>query len=167
MMKKLLSVFLVLMIVLAFGAFAVASGSDDEDKAPSAAQAENTNEDDNSLGKYSVEIKSCRLAKDYEGKSVVIVTYVFTNNDDEATSFWLAIDHKAYQNGIGLNDAYILDDSANFNDDNYMKEIKKGTTLEVERAYKLNDTTTDVEVEAKKQISFDDTTIRKVFKITG
>lgn len=165
-MKRVLSFIMTVLVVMTFGAFALASGSSDDDvKTQSAGQADTAKTDDSSLGTIAVEIKSCRLAKDYEGSPVAIVTYVFTNNDDDAQSFWLAVEHHAYQNGVGLNDAYSLDESANYNDENNMKEIKKGASLEVERAYKLNDTTTDVEVEVKKLISLDDTTIRKVFKI--
>lgn len=166
-MKRVLSLILAVLIVLTFGVFALASSSSDDDtKTQSTGQTDTAQTDDTSLGKISVEIKSCRIAKDYEGSPVAIVTYVFTNNDDDAKSFWLAVEHHAYQNGIGLNDAYILEDSANYNDENYMKEVKKGASLEVERAYKLNDTTTDIEVEVKKLISLDDTTIRKVFTLS-
>ncbi|MBO5725857.1 MAG: DUF5067 domain-containing protein, partial [Clostridia bacterium] len=103
---------------------------------------------------------------DYANKDVVIVKYKFTNNnDDEATAFYLTFDDAVYQNGVGLNEAYVLKDSANYNADNQTKEIKKGASIEVEAAYELNDTTTDIEVEVKELFSFSDKTIKKTFSI--
>ena len=70
-----------------------------------------------------------------------------------------------YQNGVGLNSAFVLDDSANYSSDNQTKEIKKGASIEVEVAYELNDTTSDIEVEVEELFSFDDTVIKKTFSI--
>lgn len=117
------------------------------------------------LGDYTVSILSCRPAHDYQGKPVIIVKFKFTNNDDDPASFFLTFDYEAYQNGVGLNTAYILDDDANYSTDNQTKEIKKGASLEVEVAFELNDSTTDVEVELSELISWRDDKITKVFKI--
>lgn len=127
-------------------------------------KAENDTSNSN-LGNYTVDIASCRIAKDYEGKPVVIVKYNFTNNSDKEEAFDYTFDENVYQNGVGLNEAYVLDDSANYNDDNQTKKIKKGTTLEVEVAYKLNDTETDIEVEVKELFSFNNDKITKTFSI--
>lgn len=78
----------------------------------------------------------------------------------------VAFDDAAYQGGVGLNGAYFLSDSAKYSADNQTKEIKKGASIEVEVAYELNDTTTDVEVEVKELFSFDNTTIKKTFAIS-
>ncbi len=117
------------------------------------------------LGDYSVVISDCRLAEDYEGKPVVIVKYRFTNNSDEATAFWTALDANVYQNDIGLNECIFVDDSANYSSDNQMKEIKKGATLDVEVAYELNDQTTPIDVEVQELFSFSDKKITKSFNI--
>ncbi len=117
------------------------------------------------LGEYSVEIKSCRLAKDFQGEDVVIVLYSFTNNAKDPASFGWTFEDAVYQDGVGLNEAYVLADNANYSMDNQTKEIKSGATLEVEVAYELNDTTTDIEVEVKELISFSDDVIKKTFKI--
>ena len=169
-MKKLLVIFTVILCILLVLSFASGCSSDNntqnnitetESSSASTQKEDNTN----SLGDYSVVIDSCRLAKDYEGKDVVIIKYVFTNNADDSTSFMVAFEDTVYQNGIGLNEAYILDDSANYSSDNQMKDIKPGSTLDVEVAYVLNDTTTDIEVEVKELFSFDDKTISKTFSI--
>lgn len=164
-MKKF-SLLLTVLLVIAFALFALGSGeSEVKDQGKGKANSEDSVE--NAIGKYSVQIDSCRLAKDYTGKDVVIVKYVFTNvSDKEPASFMFAFDDAAFQNGVGLNGAYVLDDSANYNSDNQLKEIKVGASLEVEVAYELNDTTTDVEVEVRELISFNDTVITKTFSIT-
>lgn len=115
------------------------------------------------LGKYKVEIKGCRLSKDYDGKPVAIVTYSYTNNDSEAHSFsWTFEDH-AYQNGVEAEPTYFPSDDDYQKNNNQSKEIKSGVTIDVMVAYKLNDTTTPVEVEVGQLISFDDTKITKTF----
>ena len=165
-MKKWLSLLLALAVLLSFAAFALGSSSDEEDSSQGSGEAAKATVDNTALGDYSLEIKSCRLAKDYVGKDVVIVTYTFTNvNDDDATAFYLAFSDNVYQNGVGLNESYVLDDSANYSSDNQMKEIKKGASLDVEVAYELNDTTTDIEVEVEELISFSDKKLTKTFKI--
>ena len=116
---------------------------------------------------YNIEILSCRLAEDYYGKPIVIVKYGFTNNDDDAIAFYLAATDNVYQNGIGLNECYVTDKSANYSSDNQMKEIKKGATIEVEVAYVLNDITTPIEVEVSRFISFSDKKVTKTFTINN
>lgn len=163
-MKKV-KVLLSVMLLLMFAMFALGSGEDtSEDQGTGTVESE---EADTNIGDYKVEIQSCRLAKDYMGKDVVIIKYLYTNvSNDDATAFYVAFDETVYQNGVGLNESYALDDSANYSGDNQTKEIKKGASLEVEVAYELNDTTTDIEVEVKELFSFDDTTITKTFSIT-
>ena len=158
-MKKLLALILAIVLVATFGIFALGSGEDSESDQGSG------NADNTEIGDYSVVIDSCRLAKDYEGKNVVIVKYKFTNNADDAAAFYLTFDDAVYQNGVGLNEAYVIKDNANYNADNKTKEIKKGASLDVEVAYELNDNTTDIEVEVKELFSFSDKTIKKTFKI--
>lgn len=119
------------------------------------------------LGDYNVEIMGCRLAKDYSGNDIVIVKYNFANiEDDDPASFSIAIEDNVYQDGVGLNQCYFADESADYNSDNSLKEIKKGASIEVEVAYALNDSTTDIEVEVKELFSFiDDTVITKTFSL--
>ena len=145
---------------------ALIGGGDEDTQQPSGSVDKGSTTTNQTLGDYSVEIKSCRLAKDYEKKPVVIVKYVFTNNNDEdGEAFYLAFEDKVYQNGVGLNSAYVLDDSANYSSDNQMKEIKKGASIEVEVAYVLNDTTTDILVEVSELWSWSDKKTSKTFSI--
>lgn len=162
-MKKILSVCLAVLLLGAFSLFALGSGESSSDDQGSGSADKSTTEAN--LGEYQVEILSCRLAKDYADKPVVIVKYSFTNNADESTSFFTAFADNVYQNGVGLNESYILDDSANYDAGNQTKDIKTGATIEVEVAYELNDTTTDIEVEVEELISFSDSKVTKTFSI--
>lgn len=140
------------------------SNSSAATESPSQTTTSTTTAND-TLGNYAVEIKSYRLAKDYEDAPIVIIKYLFTNNDTEAASFYLTFEDDVYQNGVGLNKCYFVDDSANYSADNQSKEIKKGSSIDVEIAYVLNDTTSDLEVEVSKLISFNNKKITKVFKL--
>jgi len=158
---------LAVLLAAVFMLFALGSGESETSDQGSGTAAAKPTSAESEIGKYTVVIDSCRLAKDYAGKEVVIVKYVFTNvSDDNAVSFMFAFDDAVYQDGVGLNQSYILDDSAKFSADNQTKEIKKGASLEVEVAYELNDSTTDIEVEVKELFSFDDQTLKKTFKIS-
>lgn len=160
--KKVLLTFIV---VIVFALFAMASGSTEStDQGHSDAVPAETNSSE--LGDYSVTIDSCRLASDWEGKPVVIVKYIYENvSSDTSTAFFMAFEENVYQNGVGLNESYFVGDDANYNSDNQTKELKKGASLEVEVAYELNDTSSDIEVEVSELFSWDDKVITKTFSI--
>ncbi len=140
--------------------------SQGETETASKSETDNTENTDNTrLGDYGVEIKSCRLDKDYEGDPVAIITYGFTNFDSDPAAFYTSLSETVYQDGVGLTEAYILDDDSDYNSDNQMKEIKTGVTLDVEVAYELNNEASDLEVEVTEWISFSDDKITKTFKI--
>lgn len=164
-MKKILIKQTTAILLIAIFAFlAIASGESTETNQGNGTA--NSSETSSNLGEYQIDIKECRLVKDFENKDVVIVKYGFTNNSDNPASFSFAFDDQVYQNGVGLTESYFVSDNANYNSDDQLKEIKKGTTLDVEVAYELNDTTTDIEVEVKKLISFNDSIVKKTFSIT-
>lgn len=165
---------LAVLLVAVFFLMAAGSSSDDEtvDQGKGSVNVteqqsgEENTDVEGMLGDYQVVIDSCRLAENYNDEPVVIVKYIFTNvKDNDAAAFIWTIDDTVYQNGVGLNEAYILDDGENYSADNQSKEIKKGASLEVEVAYVLNDTTTDIEVEVKELISFNEKTVKKTFSI--
>lgn len=164
-MKKI-SMLLTILLLVSFALFAIGSGEASSDTDNQGNGNVESTEDKANLGKYSVKIDSCRLAEDFEGKPVVIVKYIFENvSNDTATSFMVAVQDNVYQNGVGLNEAYFLADGVEYNSDNATKEIKKGASIEVEVAYVLNDTTTDIDVEVTEFISFNDDVVTKTFKI--
>lgn len=112
------------------------------------------------LGEFAVAIKGARLAKDFEGNKSIIVSMDFTNNSTEGQIFSASILNKAFQNGIQLETAVVLDLS-----NNSLKEIKPGVTLEIETAYKLDDLEQPVDIEVSNVFSFDDAKVIKTFDI--
>ena len=154
--------FWVIVAIVVIAILGSVGGSNTDDQgSDDASPSENTA----NLGDYHVVISSCRLAKDYEGNSIVIVKYKFTNYSDESAAFWTTIDETVYQNNIGLNECYVASDSANYSSDNQMKEIKKGATIDVEVAYILNDTSTPIDVEVEELFGYTDNKVTKTFSI--
>lgn len=172
-MKKF-QILLTVLLIAVFFVFAAGSSDDEKNEdqgkssvSDSSSTTTATEPADENLGDYKVIIDSCRLAEDYSDNPVVIVKYIFTNvKDENSASFSVALQDYVYQNGVGLNRAYILDEGAAYNSDNQSKQIKKGSSIEVEVAYELNDTTTDIEVEVQEWISFNDKKITKTFSIS-
>ena len=164
-MKKTFILALAVLLVGVFASFSLVGCGEESKNDNQGMGSAQTPSNQNNLGDYSVEIKDCRLAKDYEGKDVVIVKYGFTNNADKSQAFYIAFETNVFQNGVGLNEAYVLDDSAKYDEGNQTKEIKPGRSLDVEVAYELNDTKTDIEVEVTELFSFDDKTVTKTFSI--
>ena len=168
-MKRIISLITVTLLVFTIAFMSVGCGSDGDvspdnnsSKVDSASKPE---QNSNKLGDYAVEIKSARLSEDYEGKPAVIITYGFTNNGDDEAAMYTSLTDKVYQEGIECEQAYFMADSANYNSDNQSKSIKKGVTLDVEVAYKLNNTDSPVEVEVSEFISFSDKKVTKTFEI--
>lgn len=117
---------------------------------------------------YVINIKSIRLTTNYEDAPSVIVTYDFTNNGEDAKSFMLAVTSKVFQDGIECESTISAFDDDSFNSENQMKDIKTGATLEVEKIYKLNNETSEIEVEVSKLISFskNDPMVVRTFQLT-
>lgn len=107
------------------------------------------------LGDYHVEIKGASLAKDYEGKSAIIVTYAWTNNSENTTSAMVSVGTKAFQDGVQLESAIIIGDNS-YDSGASMKEVRPGTTIDVQCAYVLTNERSTVEFELTEWISFSD-----------
>lgn len=126
---------------------------------------ETTTANTKKLGDYEVEIKNVRLTTNYEGKPAIVVTYGFTNNSSESIAFSFAFEDEVYQDGVGLEKAYVLNDNDSYDEANQNKEIKTGVTIDVDVAYLLNDMETDIDVEVKELFSFTDDVIQRTFSI--
>lgn len=105
------------------------------------------------LGDYYVEIKSASLAQDYKGNPAIVVTYAWTNNSDDTTSSMTAVSCSAFQDGVELETAIITDDS--YDSDSFMTEVRPGTTIDIQAAFLLPNTTSIVEVEVGEWITFE------------
>lgn len=131
-----------------------ASDSSTEEASTAPVSSEAPAQDSGAVGDYNVSILDATLSKDYKDKDAIIVTYDFTNNGENETSFMVAISAKAYQDGIELESAIIMDDD--FSSEDQMKNIKPGATLTVQKAYVLDNNTSPVEIEVEELISWDD-----------
>lgn len=148
--KKLLIAIALIIVVLFFigiGNSNSESNSDDTTAGQiSAAEA-------GKISSFNVTIKDSRIAKNSEGEPVLIVTYSFTNNSNNAAAFLYSVSEKLYQNGVELSAEYFTYGIDDYNVDDASKEIKPGVTFDVQRAYVLNDTETDVDVEISDYLS--------------
>lgn len=114
------------------------------------------------LDGYPVEIKSAVLTNDYDGNQAIIVTYSWTNNGEETTSAMSSFLKKAFQGGVEL-DGAIVGNSDIYDSDLRWKDIRPGTTFEVQCAFVLRDNSSPVEIEITKAFSFGDDVVTKEF----
>ena len=156
--KKKWIIIAVVAVVIILIAVIASGGSDDsssEDSnvsaVTSAVSAESEEKANDTVGDFKCVVKGAKLCKDLTGKDAVLITYEFTNNSDSAVSFDVALDARAYQDGVGLETA-ILDEDTDYLD----VDIKPGVTKEVKKAYNLRDTSTEIEIEVSELISFSD-----------
>lgn len=105
-----------------------------------------------------VEIKSAFLSTDYDGNSVIVVNFSWTNNSDETTSAAWSTICKAFQNGIEIESAYLVE-SPSYDAGPHLADVRPGTTIDVQYAFVLSDTTSPVEVEIENAMNFDETSI--------
>jgi uncharacterized protein YceK len=112
-------------------------------------------------GKYKVELKEARKTRSkYENADVLEVTYVFTNNSDEAASADMALYFKAYQDGIEMDPVFDVE----LTGENHSKNIKPGVSLECKALFKLT-SNSDVEVEVVEAFSFSNNKVVKVYTL--
>jgi ABC-type transport system substrate-binding protein len=134
-----------------------AETTDSSDTTDSASQSDPSKGD---LGDYYVEIGDARIVQDYSGNNAIAVTFNFTNNSDDATSFDASIYPTLYQDGVQLDIAFVSDlDSKADN------KIKPGTSITVEQAYELT-SDSDVEVDVEELFSFSDDELTKTFVLS-
>ena len=105
------------------------------------------------LGAYHVEIKDAALASDYEENPAIVITYAWTNNSEETTSAMMAILEKAFQDGVELDSAIIFDSSL-YNAEMSSKDVRPGTTIDVQCAFTLTSEASTVEFELSEAFSW-------------
>lgn len=161
--KTTLIVIAVIVAVIIIGAI-IGGGSDDDSSADNSSttsisavdsgdKEDETTANEGKIGNFVCTVKSAKLCKNWEGKDAVKITYEFTNNDDDAQSFDIALVDDVYQDGVGLETSFLSDDDDDFGID---VKIKKGTTKEVSKVYLLRDKKTPLEIEISELISFSD-----------
>ena len=104
------------------------------------------------LGDYHVEIKGAALGEDYKGNPIIVIKYAWTNNSDETKSPMWTMSEKAFQDGVQL-DRPLVVDSDIYDSGASMKEVRPGTTIEVQCAFIMTSESI-VEFEMTELISF-------------
>ena len=161
-MKKLLCVLLIAVFTLSITATAFAididlsalsdkelkqlRGQIDKELTKRAATASLASGD---ISDYHIDILSIEMTKDMSGADAILGIYLFTNNSKESASFWMDVSAKVYQDGTECTQAYTLDSLSST-----MKEVQAGGTLEISRAYALNNDYDDILIEIEEGFSF-------------
>lgn len=109
------------------------------------------------LERYFIGLKSAEV-KEVDGARTLVLTYDFSHEVEEPRVFLWAITTRAFQDGVALETAFLFDHAGTANS---LKEIQKGTTLEVAEAFQLT-SDSPVELEIAETFSFSD----EVLKIT-
>ena len=115
----------------------------------SAAEPQAAEQSEATQAAYGVTIDG--VTEDYQGNPAVVVTYTFTNNSDEATSFMVALYPKVFQNGVELGTAI----GSDWDSEKYSSDVKPGSSTTVEMGYALEDMS-DITVEVEELLSFSD-----------
>lgn len=118
------------------------------------------------LGAYHVEIKDAVLAKDYEDHPAIVITYAWTNNSDDTTSAMVAAAEKAFQDGIQLDSAVIVNSDV-YDSGANSKNVRPGATIDVQCAYLLTSETSMVEFEIQEFFSFSGEKVTKNFDLSS
>ena len=106
----------------------------------------------NNVGDFNVRLKNAVITADGDGENVLLVTYTFTNNSDENAAFYTNVIDTAFQNGIEL-EKPIFNDIKGYDHNLKGREIQPGKTFDVQEAFFLDDTSTDVEIQLSRWIA--------------
>lgn len=128
----------------------------DSAKAKPAASGQSSSASDSAAGAataesaYGLSIDKVVSTTDYSGKQAVVADFTFTNNSTDEATFAVAIDCKAFQNGVQLDTTWGQWDS-----ENSLKSIKPGGSLTVQKGFVLDDAS-PVTIEASEMFDFSD-----------
>lgn len=133
--KRLLSLFFAIIMVLSFAACGEPEKVDD----PNVVE----------IGDYKAAYTGYEIVKDYNEKDTVVVKFQFTNNSEEAASFLWSFFYTVKQGDTELESGtvFLSEDSLETLFDSEMAEVAPGETKEVSLAYNLVDLTTDVQLD--------------------
>ena len=109
-----------------------------------------------------VKIVDAEMGKDYDGSDCIIITYAWSHEQKDSTSFTYELRDTVYQDGIECSLALLVD---GVNSSDEFKDIKSGVTFEFRMGYLLNNTTSPVEVEVRAVSWLSDDKVVKVFEL--
>ena len=157
-MKKFTTVFLALILALSLILCGCApsdkNGSSNTNQTP---PTEDVESPDTTGGQHTsdespVILIGKELAKDYEGKDVLVLTFEWTNLTDENTYFLLDVSVKCFQDDVALESAIMGDDT--YPTAKGITEVKPGGTIEVAEAFILSNMESTVEIEVSPLFTF-------------
>ncbi len=145
-MKKLIVLLLsVSLILCCAGCFSDDStGGNTDGDTPSETKSTIAANDESEKKDLEISVVSTRIGKDFEDKPILLVEYEFINHTEEANSFTFLCQDTAFQNGVECSNTVISDD---VDSEQQLNEVKPETPYKLTVGYKLQDTTTDVEIE--------------------
>ena len=125
--------------------------SDSTDTPADTTQAAETQQSENkasvSDNEIDVTIKGASLGKNYDGKPTIVIDLNWTNHSGESQMASVALLGHAYQDGVEIEQALIMEDGSGFDLEAANKNIKDGTSQDVQMAYVLANESSDVEYE--------------------
>lgn len=157
--KKYIAILAVTAMLLVLCACGAASAQ----STPTASQTAET-ADGETLGDYSVSVTGYTLAKTYEGKDAVVVTYHWTNNSEDTTDFMAAFNTMVYQSGTACGTAIATSDSG-YSVDSQTEDVNPGESLDVQMAYLLQDTANPIEVDVFESMSTSNQAVTQTFDL--
>lgn len=100
------------------------------------------------VGEFELRYKGASIMKDYAGNDALVLTLDFTNNSEETTDYFWSIYETAMYNGTELEMAvvYLNEETLESVDDSQYQDVAPGTTVEVQTAFELDNTTGEVEI---------------------
>ena len=98
------------------------------------------------LGEYELHYKGACIMEDSDGNDAIVLKLDFTNNSKENASYLWSVDETVMQNGVELEPASIITDYENLETvvSDQFTDVAPGATLEVQTAFVLKDTTSEV-----------------------
>ena len=151
-MKRILCLILSLFMVLG-----LAACGPEEDLVPTTPTEPPTSATESAEdNQYGVAFTHATISKDWEGEDSLFVYLTWTNKTDRTTCFWTEMTAFAYQKDIELKTTFPDYYDPDFNlYENQDVGISPGDTIDLIVCFKLNDITTDVQVELKDFITLD------------
>lgn len=101
------------------------------------------------IGPYHFEISDTARTEETTDGTALIVKYTITNNSDENIMPGSVTRLEVFQNGVSLKGVYIIGAEDGTLMENQNKTIQPGASLEVEKAFTLDDTTMPIQVSAE------------------
>lgn len=101
----------------------------------------------------SLQLDGVAAVADYQGAASAILEFTYTNKTNEAKAPIYEYFPTVFQDGVSLANTTILDSNYASLCASSLTQVKDGTSVSYAVAYKLNDLTTDLEVEIKDAIA--------------